>query len=258
VTPYVTGGTALTVDVSTRLADRMPVFLAVVIGLSFLLLALVFRSVLVPLKAAVLNLLAIGASYGVVVAIFQWGWAADLIGVHSEMPIMPLAPMLMFAILFGLSMDYEVFLLSRVREQYQRHHDAHRAVLEGVGATGRIITSAAVIMIAIFASFILATDATTKLFGVGLAIAVLLDVTLGRMVLVPAAMALLGDRAWWLPRSLDRWMPAVDLDSHDDPQSDDSLEPANGRSTGPLAEPLVETPALSDQQAVELTGGAHR
>ncbi|WP_148575365.1 MMPL family transporter [Nocardioides caldifontis] len=248
VTAFVTGGTALTVDVSTRLADRMPLFLAVVIGLSFLLLAMVFRSILVPVKAAVLNLLAIGASYGVVVAIFQWGWAADLIGVHSEMPIMPLAPMLMFAILFGLSMDYEVFLLSRVREQYQRHHDAHRAVLEGVGATGRIITSAAVIMIAIFAAFILATDATTKLFGVGLSIAVLLDVTLGRMVLVPAAMALLGDRAWWLPRWLKRWMPAVDLDPHDD------AEPDNGRST----EPLAGGPAIGHYHHAGLTGGAHR
>jgi RND superfamily putative drug exporter len=128
---------------------------------------------------------------------------------------MPLAPMLMFAILFGLSMDYEVFLLSRIREQFLRHGDAQRAVLEGVGATGRVITSAAVIMIAVFASFILATDATTKMFGVGLSVAVLLDVTLGRMVLVPAAMTLLGERAWWLPAWLERYIPTVDLDSED-------------------------------------------
>jgi RND superfamily putative drug exporter len=212
VSVHVTGGTALTVDVSQRLQDRMPVFLLVVIGLSFVLLTVVFRSVLVPLKAAVLNVLSIGAAYGIVVAVFQWGWAAGLIGVEEAMPIMPLAPMLMFAILFGLSMDYEVFLLSRVREEFLKHGDARRAVVEGVGATGRVITSAAVIMIAVFASFILASDATTKLFGVGLAVAVLLDVTVGRMVLVPAVMSMLAERAWWLPRWLDRRIPAVDLE----------------------------------------------
>jgi putative drug exporter of the RND superfamily len=217
---YVTGGTALTDDVARQLQDRMPLFLGVVIGLAFVLLTIVFRSLLVPLKAAVLNLLSIGASYGVVVAIFQWGWAAHLIGVEEAMPIMPLAPMLMFAILFGLSMDYEVFLLSRVREQYLRHGQAKRAVVEGVGATGRVITSAAVIMIAVFASFILAPDPTTKLFGVGLAVAVLLDVTLVRMVLVPAAMTLLGDRAWWLPRRWQRWLPVIDLDSSSDSDVD--------------------------------------
>jgi RND superfamily putative drug exporter len=212
VSAHVTGGTALTVDVSQRLQDRTPVFLLVVIGLSFVLLTLVFRSVLVPLKAAVLNLLSIGAAYGIVVAIFQWGWAAGLIGIEEAMPIMPLAPMLMFAILFGLSMDYEVFLLSRVREEFQKHGHARRAVVDGVGATGRVITSAAIIMIAVFASFILASDATTKLFGVGLSVAVLLDVTVGRMVLVPAVMSLLAERAWWLPRWLDRRIPAVDLE----------------------------------------------
>ena len=212
VSAHVTGGTALTVDVSQRLQDRLPVFLLVVVGLSFLLLTLVFRSVLVPLKAAVLNVLSIGAAYGIVVPVFQWGWAAGLLGIEEAMPIMPLAPMLMFAILFGLSMDYEVFLLSRVREQFLQHGDAKRAVVEGVGATGRVITSAAIIMIAVFASFILASDATTKLFGVGLSVAVLLDVTVGRMVLVPAVMSLLAERAWWLPAWLDRRIPAVDVD----------------------------------------------
>ena len=219
----VTGGTAMTDDVSQRLQDRMPLFLAVVIGLSFLLLVVVFRSVVVPAKAALLNILSIGAAYGVVVAIFQWGWGADLIGLEETVPIMPLAPMLMFAILFGLSMDYEVFLLSRMREQYLRHGDARRAVLEGVGATGRVITSAAVIMIAVFASFILATDPTTKMFGVGLSVAVLLDVTLGRMVLVPAVMTLLGERAWWLPAWLERRLPAVDLDTETVDEADTSL-----------------------------------
>ena len=179
------------------------------IGLSFLVLMVVFRSVLVPLKAAALNVLGVGAAYGVVVAVFQWGWGASLIGVHETVPIMPLAPMLMFAILFGLSMDYEVFLMSRVREQYRKHRDPSRAVIEGVGSTARVITSAALIMISVFASFILDVDVTTKMFGVGLSVAVFLDVTLVRMVLVPAAMSLLGHRAWWLP-DVARPSPADD------------------------------------------------
>ncbi|HEX7189270.1 MAG TPA: MMPL family transporter [Actinomycetes bacterium] len=212
----ITGGTAMVEDISSRIQERMPYFLAAVIGLSFIVLALVFRSILVPLKAALLNVLSVGAAYGVVVAVFQWGWGASLIGVHENVPIMPLAPMLMFAILFGLSMDYEVFLLSRVREQYLKHRDPQRAVVEGVGSTARVITSAALIMIAVFGAFILAADVVTKMFGVGLALAVLLDVTLVRMVLVPAAMSLLGHRAWWLPNWLDRLLPNIDLEGTDD------------------------------------------
>jgi RND superfamily putative drug exporter len=212
VDPMITGSTAMTDDVSSRLQERMPYFLAAVLGLSFLILMLVFRSILVPLKAAVLNLLSVGASYGVVVAVFQWGWAADLIGVKEQVPIMPLAPMLMFAILFGLSMDYEVFLLSRVREQFVRHGDAKKAMVEGVAYTGRVITSAGLIMISVFGAFILSHDVTTKMFGIGLAFAVFLDVTLVRMVLVPAVMSLLGARAWWLPAWLDRLLPTIDLE----------------------------------------------
>ncbi len=212
----ITGSTAMVEDISSRIQERMPYFLAAVIGLSFIVLALVFRSILVPLKAALLNVLSVGAAYGVVVAVFQWGWGASLIGVHENVPIMPLAPMLMFAILFGLSMDYEVFLLSRVREQYLKHRDPQRAVVEGVGSTARVITSAALIMIAVFGAFILAADVVTKMFGVGLALAVLLDVTLVRMVLVPAAMSLLGHRAWWLPNWLDRLLPNIDLEGTDD------------------------------------------
>jgi len=213
----ITGSTALTVDVSSRLQQRMPWFLGAVIGLSFLVLMIVFRSVLVPLKAAALNVLGVGAAYGVIVAVFQWGWGASLIGVHETVPIMPLAPMLMFAILFGLSMDYEVFLMSRVREQYQKHFDPRRAVVEGVGSTARVISSAALIMISVFASFILDVDVTTKMFGIGLSVAVFLDVTLVRMVLVPAAMSLLGHRAWWLPAWLERRLPTIDIDggTHD-------------------------------------------
>jgi RND superfamily putative drug exporter len=212
----ITGSTAMVEDISSRIQQRMPYFLAAVIGLAFLVLMLVFRSVLVPLKAALLNVLSVGAAYGVVVAVFQWGWGASLIGVHDTVPIMPLAPMLMFAILFGLSMDYEVFLLSRVREQYLRHREPKRAVVEGVGSTARVITSAALIMIAVFGAFILSTDVVTKMFGVGLALAVLLDVTLVRMVLVPAAMSLLGHRAWWLPSWLDRLLPNIDLEGGND------------------------------------------
>jgi RND superfamily putative drug exporter len=212
VEPMVTGGTAFGVDISDRLQSRMLLFIGAVIGLSFLVLMVVFRSVLVPLKAAALNVISIGAAYGVLVAVFQWGWGASLIGIEETVPINPLAPMLMFAILFGLSMDYEVFLLSRVREQYLKHRDPKRAVVEGVGSTARVITSAALIMISVFGAFVLSSDVTTKLFGVGLGVAVLLDVTLVRMVLVPAAMSLLGHRAWWLPKSLDRILPSIDLE----------------------------------------------
>jgi putative drug exporter of the RND superfamily len=211
----VTGNTALTEDVAQRLQDRMLLFLGTVIGLSFLVLMMVFRSILVPLKAAVLNVLSVGAAYGVVVAVFQWGWGASLVGVDQKVPIMPLAPMLMFAILFGLSMDYEVFLLTRVREHYLRHHDPQASIIDGLRTTGRVITSAALIMIAVFGAFILMSDVTTKMFGVGLALAVLLDVTLVRMVLVPSVMSLLGHRAWWLPDWLDRLLPNFDLEGDD-------------------------------------------
>ena len=220
----VTGNTALTEDVAQRLQDRMPVFLGAVIGLAFLVLMIVFRSVLVPLKAAALNVLSVGAAYGVVVAVFQWGWGSSLIGVDETVPIMPLAPMLMFAILFGLSMDYEVFLLSRVREHYLRHGDPKLAIIDGVSTTGRVITSAALIMIAVFGAFILMSDVTTKMFGVGLSLAILFDVTLVRMVLVPAVMSLLGHRAWWLPGWLDRLVPTVDLEGG----ADDVPQPAVG------------------------------
>ncbi|HEX7187382.1 MAG TPA: MMPL family transporter [Actinomycetes bacterium] len=212
VETMLTGATAFQVDISAGLPRQMLVFVSAVIGLSILVLMIVFRSILVPLKAAVLNLISIAAAYGVVVAVFQWGWGASLIGLEETVPINPLGPILMFAILFGLSMDYEVFLLSRVREQYLRHRDPKRAVVEGVGSTARVITSAALIMISVFGAFVLSTEVTAKLFGVGLGVAVLLDVTLVRMVLVPAAMSLLGHRAWWLPRSLARVLPTIDLE----------------------------------------------
>jgi RND superfamily putative drug exporter len=229
----VTGGTPMLSDISDRLQKRMPWFLGAVIGLAFVALLLVFRSILVPLKAALLNVLSVGAAYGVLVAVFQWGWGASLIGVHESVPIMPLAPMLMFAILFGLSMDYEVFLLSRVREQYLKHRDPKRAVIEGVGSTARVITSAALIMISVFAAFLLDPDVTTKMFGLGLSVAVLLDVTLVRMVLVPAAMSLLGHRAWWLPAWLDRILPNIDLEGGEHQYELDVLEEAEADVASP-------------------------
>jgi putative drug exporter of the RND superfamily len=209
----VAGSVAVGVDFSTYLADRLVWFFGAVLALSFLLLMVVFRSVLVPLKAVVMNLLSIGAAYGVVVAAFQWGWAGPLLGVDSA-PIEPFMPMMLFAIVFGLSMDYEVFLLSRVKEEWDRTGDSHTSVADGLAATARVITAAALIMVFVFGSFLLESNRTVKLFGTGLATAVLLDATVVRMLLVPATMELLGDRNWWLPRWLDRLLPRIDVEGH--------------------------------------------
>jgi RND superfamily putative drug exporter len=210
------GLTAASTDFSTYLAGRMPLLIGVVLTLSFLLLLAVFRSVLVPLKAVVMNLLSIGAAYGVLVAIFQWGWASDLIGVDRAGPIEAWVPMFLFAIVFGLSMDYEVFLLSRIKEEYDRTGDNATAVADGLAVTARVITAAALIMFCVFAAFVLGDDRQLKLFGLGLAIAVLIDATVVRMVLVPATMELLGDRNWWFPRWLERIVPTIDVEGHHD------------------------------------------
>jgi RND superfamily putative drug exporter len=220
VTVHVGGLTASSTDVSDRLSARLPLFIGVVLLLSFLLLMAVFRSLLVPLKAVVMNLLSIGAAYGVVVAIFQWGWLADVFGVPKTGPIMPYFPMMMFAILFGLSMDYEVFMLSRIREEYDRTGDNALAVADGLASTARIITAAALIMVAVFSSFVLGDSATIKLFGIGLATAILIDATIVRMVLVPATMELLGDANWWLPRWLDRVLPRLHVEPPFDPEAE--------------------------------------
>ncbi|GGU13620.1 MMPL family transporter [Nocardioides albus] len=216
-TAHVGGQTATFADLGDRVQERMPRFVAAVLLLSFLLLAVLFRSVLVPLKAVVLNLLSVGAAYGVLVMVFQWGWAAGLIGVESTVPIVSFIPLFMFAILFGLSMDYEVFLLSRVREQYRRHGDNTRAVIEGIAGTGRTITAAALIMVAVFSGFVLGSDPVVKMMGVGLATAIFLDATVVRLILVPATMKLLGDANWWLPRWLDRLLPELDSASVEKP-----------------------------------------
>ncbi|MFI8327166.1 MMPL family transporter [Streptomyces sp. NPDC085529] len=204
---HIGGAAASLSDVGQRTSRRLPLLVAAVLAMSYLLLMPVFRSVLVPLKAVLLNLLSIGAAYGVMVAVFQWGWGGALIGLEATVPIVSFIPMFLFAILFGLSMDYEVFLLSRVREEYLRTGDNGTAIVEGVSGTARIITSAALIMVAVFLSFAVAEDPSTKMFGLGLATAILIDATVVRMVLVPATMTLLGRTNWWLPKWLDRLLP---------------------------------------------------
>jgi putative drug exporter of the RND superfamily len=204
----VTGTTAANIDLTNFLGRRVLVFFGVVLGLSFVLLLMVFRSLLVPLKAVIMNVLAMTATYGVVVAVFQWGWGGNLLGIAGA-PIEPFIPMILFAIVFGLSMDYEVFLLSRVREEYARTNDAVESVADGLAATARVITAAAAIMVVVFGSFVFEDDRVLRMFGLGLAVAVLLDATLIRMLLVPATMELLGARNWWMPRWLDRLLPRL-------------------------------------------------
>jgi RND superfamily putative drug exporter len=171
---------------------------------------------LVPLKAVIMNLLSIGAAYGVIVAVFQWGWLKELVGVAEAGPVEAWAPMMLFAIVFGLSMDYEVFLLSRMREEYDRTGNNATAVADGLAATARVITAAALIMILVFSAFILGDDRAIKLFGFGLAVAVFLDATIVRLILVPATMELLGDRNWWIPKWLDRILPTVHVEPAED------------------------------------------
>jgi RND superfamily putative drug exporter len=207
----VTGSVAIGVDFSSYLAQRLLWFLGAVLTLSFVLLMVVFRSVLVPLKAVVMNLLSIGAAYGVIVALFQWGWARPLLHVEAA-PIEPFMPMMLFAIVFGLSMDYEVFLLSRVKEEWDHTGDSRLSVADGLASTARVITAAALIMVFVFGSFLLENERTIKLFGTGLATAVFLDATIVRMILVPATMELLGDRNWWVPRWLDRILPHIEVE----------------------------------------------
>ncbi|WP_374458047.1 MMPL family transporter [Nocardioides sp.] len=221
---YVTGITAVTDDLNSQLAKTLPVFVGTVIAVSFLLLMLVFRSVLVPLKAAVMNLLSIGAAYGVMVAVFQWGWGAELLGLEGPTPITSIIVVIMFPILFGLSMDYEVFLLSRIREEYARTGDNAESVARGLAGTGRIITSAALIMVAVFLSFVASPVPSLKMLGLGLATAILVDATVVRMLLVPATMSLLGDANWWLPRWLDRALPVVTIEVADNPDEPDAEE----------------------------------
>ncbi|TQF06722.1 MMPL family transporter [Kitasatospora acidiphila] len=207
---YITGTTAAQLDFVELMTSRLPGIIAVVVGLAFLVILTVFRGLLVAVKAAVLNLLSIAASYGVVVAVFYWGWGGPALGVSGNVPIESYVPMIMFAIVFGLSMDYEVFLLSRVHEFWLRTHNEHDSVAHGLRITARVISCAALIMISVFAAFLLSHTIVVKMLGLGLAVSVLIDATVVRLLMVPAVMVLLGRHAWWIPRWLDRLLPHID------------------------------------------------
>ncbi|MFI0227152.1 MMPL family transporter [Streptomyces lydicus] len=212
---YVTGTTAGQVDFLDLVSSRLPLIIAVVVALAFLLILIVFRGVLVALKAAVLNVLSIAASYGVVVAVFQWGWGGPALGVAGSVPIESYVPMMMFAIVFGLSMDYEIFLLSRVHEAWLRTGDSRGSVAHALEITARVITCAALIMVSVFAAFLLSDNVVVKMLGLGLAVSVLIDATVVRLLLVPAVLTLLGPAAWWTPRWLDRVLPRVNAEGEE-------------------------------------------
>jgi RND superfamily putative drug exporter len=234
--PVLVGGlTPAIVDFSDYMADRLPWFIGTVLVLSFILLMAVFRSLLVPLKAVVMNLISIGAAYGILVAVFQWGWGSSLIGVSEKGPVEMWIPMMLFAVVFGLSMDYEVFLLSRIREEYDKSHNNAEAVANGLASTARVITAAAVIMVFVFGAFILGDERAIKMFGLGLAVAVFLDASIVRMVLVPATMELLGDANWWLPRWLDRLLPTIHVEADDEDDGDHDVPADAHREHQPVS-----------------------
>jgi putative drug exporter of the RND superfamily len=226
------GNAAGAIDFADYIAGRLPYLIGAVLILSFILLMAVFRSLLVPLKAVILNLMSIGAAYGVLVLVFQWGWGKQLIGVDKNGPIEAWIPMMMFAIVFGLSMDYEVFLLSRIKEHYDKTRNNAVAVADGLAVTARVITAAALIMVCVFMSFVIGDDRSLKMFGLGLAVAVAVDATVVRMLLVPATMELLGDRNWWIPKWIDRILPNIDVEG---PHEIAEAEPEEEREPEPVA-----------------------
>jgi RND superfamily putative drug exporter len=228
---YVTGNLATQLQFRDRLTARLPAVIAVVVALAFLLLMATFRSLLIAAKAAVLNLLSIGAAYGVIVAVFQWGWGGSLFGVSEKIPIESYIPVLMFAIVFGLSMDYEVFLLSRIKEAWDRKPDNTLAVADGLSRTARVITCAALIMASVFMSFILSSNVVVKMLAVGLSVSVIVDATVVRLILVPASMTLFGRANWWLPHWLDRLLPRIDAEGSA-PEPPHSSAPATAESAG--------------------------
>lgn len=233
---HVGGINAIFEDFGEAITEKLPLFIGVVVLLSALLLMIVFRSILVPLKAMAMNLLSIGAAFGLVVAVFQWGWGASLIGVDSTGPIISFLPIFLFSIVFGLSMDYEVFLMSRIHEEWERTKDETEAVTRGLALTGRVITAAAAIMVTVFLSLAIGEDRIIKLFGLGLASAVFIDAVIIRSVLVPAIMQLLGKRAWWFPAWLDRILPSLHVEpAEGDPSPTGefkAVEPAGAESDG--------------------------
>jgi RND superfamily putative drug exporter len=210
------GATANNLDLSREISGQLPVVVLAVLALSFVLLAMAFRSLVLPLQAIAMNLLSVGAAYGLIVATFQWGWGEQLLGFTSEGHIEVFVPLFLFSILFGLSMDYEVFLLSRIREEYLRTGDNQLAVARGLESTARTITSAALVMVTVFAAFAAGRLVPFKEMGFGLAVAVLIDATLVRTILVPAVMRLVGRWNWWMPAWLDRWLPRISLETSED------------------------------------------
>ncbi|WP_051832999.1 MMPL family transporter [Streptomyces katrae] len=239
---HVGGPTAAQADLNARLAARMPAIIATVVLVAGLLLLLAFRAPVVAAKAAAMNLISVAASYGVLTAVFQWGWGAGPLGLDGPVPIPGYVPLLMFAVLFGLSMDYEVFLLSAVRASYLRHRDNTRAVVDGLAGTARIITSAAMIMVCVFLSYLFSEDPVVKMFGIGLATAVALDATVVRGLLVPTSMVLLGERNWWLPAGLDRILPRVDIEGTPTPPVRDRLPAAAPATVAPTASTAAPGP----------------
>ncbi|WP_333735666.1 MMPL family transporter [Streptomyces sp. IBSBF 2806] len=232
---YVTGTTAAQVDFRDIVASRLPLIICVVVGLAFLIILAVFRGLLVAVKAAVLNVLSITASYGVVVAVFQWGWGGPALGVNGDVPIESYVPMMMFAIIFGLSMDYEIFLLSRVHEAWLRTGDAKDSVAHALEITARVITCAALIMVSVFAAFIISDNIVVKMLGLGLAVSVLIDATVVRLLMVPAVMTLLGSHAWWTPRWLDRILPHIDAEGDAETLSAPRDGPPRSPGPGPAS-----------------------
>jgi RND superfamily putative drug exporter len=222
------GGTqAITSDFTTVLKDALPIFLLVVIGLGFLALVLLFRSIIVPAMAAVTSLLSFAASLGITVAVFQWGWFNSLLGVSGTGPIMPFLPVMVFAILFGLSMDYQVFLVSRMREEWERTDDNSAAIRRGLGGSGRVVVIAALIMASVFLAFIPTPDNTIKLFGIALASAVLVDAFIIRLIFVPSLMSIIGRPNWWLPGWLAKILPVVHVESSSADDEVDDVLPVN-------------------------------
>jgi len=235
VTVYVGGTTAIFADFAKVLSSKLPLFIGLVVVLSFILLAIVFRSLVIPLTAAIMNLLSIAAAFGILVAVFQWGWAGSVFQVNQTGPIEAFLPVMMFAILFGLSMDYEVFLITRIQEEYLKSGDNSTAVRNGLAATGKTITAAALIMILVFGAFILGGIRVIKEFGLGLAGGIAVDAVVIRMAVVPSIMLLLGKSNWWFPRWLDRILPHVTVDP-EQPEGDGPQPPP---PAAPEAEPVT-------------------
>ncbi len=254
-TTYVTGTTAGNLDFTNRITSRLIWLILAVVAIAFVLLTMAFRSIVIATKAAILNLLSIGAAYGVIVAVFEWGWLKSLIGLQTTLPIPAYVPMLVFAIVFGLSMDYEVFLLSRIHEAWLATKDEHRAVAIGIGSTARVITTAAAIMVVVFASFVLNSDPTVKMLALGMAFAVLIDASLVRMILVPSVMTLLGKGAWCLPGWMQPIVPHLQLEEaasgdggSGEPVPSDAAAAEPSAAEQQVTRPAAEQPVAADRE----------